>query len=228
MVKVHKINQLNSIPFNSIQIQSEMENDDIIEQPFDEEEYMDFEYAVEDDDVEQKRFDRWSARHQRSHQNRIAYIRHNCRDAIEREKRRTFKNSLPPLTRLCKQSMIDTIEKSFYNQFTSDLYEGYTLNASEIETLITSYKHIDNVYNVLQKDNIWVYAFVNHMIREAGTDVMARKYNYKSTDAFERDLYENPQSYVLDVQCGFNDIKMFWHAFVEWMRQTFKNYSSFH
>jgi hypothetical protein len=43
-----------------------MENDDIIEQPFDEEGYMDFEYAVEDDEEEQRRFDRWSARQQRT------------------------------------------------------------------------------------------------------------------------------------------------------------------
>ena len=67
------------------------------------------------------------------------------------------------------------------------------------------------------------------MIREAGIPVMAHRGGL-STEQFERNLYENPQCRFLlyDAQGEFEDIKMFWQAFAEWIRQTFKKYFVLH
>ena len=160
MVTVHKINQLNSIQnqFNINSIQFKMEHDDIIEQQFDDnEEPMDSFY----DEEEESSLNRWSSKMQRLRDQRLRDIisnqqnyGYNNRDVIEKEKRQSFNNQLQPLTRQCKQLMIDRIEMDFFKKFSSDLKGVFTLSAYEIEHFMQNYKHADEIYDVITRDNI--------------------------------------------------------------------------
>ena len=126
-----------------------MEHDDIIEQQFDDnEEPMDSFY----DEEEEYSFNRWSSKMQRLRDQRLLDIitnvqnyRYNNRDVIEKEKRQSFNSQLQPLTRLCKQMMIDRIEMDIFKKFSNDLKGVFTISAYEIEHFMQNYKHVDEV-----------------------------------------------------------------------------------